>query len=147
MACFATPYGLRYAAHCFNRAYAQNNCPALIPAGGKLGVTSKTVGTKRPLTQKQIWAIRFHLDREGRLRDKALFDLAIDSKLRGYDLVKIKIGDVVAGTDVRTRAIVIQQKTSRPVQFELTSDVRATLLSWLERRCGSITDYLFPSRI
>src|SRR5690349_1889343 len=107
----------------------------------------KTVGTKRPLTQKQIWAIRFHLDREGRLRDKALFDLAIDSKLRGCDLVKIKIGDVVAGTDVRTRAIVIQQKTSRPVQFELTSDVRATLLSWLERRCGSITDYLFPSRI
>lgn len=56
----------------------------------------KTVGTKRPLTQKQIWAIRFHLDREGRLRDKALFDLAIDSKLRGCDLVKIKIGDVVA---------------------------------------------------
>lgn len=69
----------------------------------------KNVGTKRPLTQKQIWAIRFHLDREGRLRDKALFDLAIDSKLRGCDLVKIKIGDVVAGADSRTRAIVIQQ--------------------------------------
>ena len=63
------------------------------------------------------------------------------------DLVKIKIGDVVAGADVRTRAIVIQQKTNRPVQFELTSDVGATLLSWLERRCGSITDYLFSSRI
>ena len=74
----------------------------------------KNVGTKRPLTQKQIWAIRFHLDREGRLRDKALFDLAIDSKLRGCDLVKIKIGDVVAGPDIRNRATVIQQKTSRP---------------------------------
>ena len=74
----------------------------------------KNVGTKRPLTQKQIWAIRFHLDREGRLRDKALFDLAIDSKLRGCDLVKIKIGDVVAGADIRTRAIVIQQKTTPP---------------------------------
>lgn len=60
----------------------------------------KTVGAKRPLTQKQIWAIRFHLDREGRLRDKALFDLAIDSKLRGCDLVKIKIAVVVAGADV-----------------------------------------------
>ena len=107
----------------------------------------KTVGTKRPLTPKQIWAIRFHLDREGRLRDKALFDLAIDNKLRGCDLVKIKIGEVVVGSDVRHRAIVLQQKTSRPVQFELTADVRATLLSWLERRCGSITDYLFPSRI
>ena len=107
----------------------------------------KNIGTKRPLTQKQIWAIRFHLDREGRLRDKALFDLAIDSKLRGCDLVKIKIGDVVAGADVRTRAIVIQQKTNRPVQFELTADVRATLIAWLERRGGSTHEYLFPSRI
>ncbi|TXC73765.1 tyrosine-type recombinase/integrase [Sphingorhabdus soli] len=107
----------------------------------------KTVGTKRPLTQKQIWAIRFFLDREGRMRDRALFDLAIDSKLRGCDLVKIKIGDVVAGEDIRTRAIVIQQKTRRPVQFELTSDVRASLLSWLERRGGSTVDHLFPSRI
>ncbi|MBD3774828.1 MAG: tyrosine-type recombinase/integrase [Betaproteobacteria bacterium] len=94
-----------------------------------------------------MWAIRFHLDREGRLRDKALFDLAIDSKLRGCDLVKIRIGDVVAGSDVRTRAIVIQQKSNRPVQFELTADVRATLLSWLEHRGGTIGDYLFPSRI
>lgn len=60
----------------------------------------KNVGTKRPLTQKQIWAIRFHLDREERLRDKALLDLAIDSKLRECDLVKIEIGDVLAGADV-----------------------------------------------
>ncbi|MER9663819.1 tyrosine-type recombinase/integrase [Mesorhizobium sp. M0159] len=107
----------------------------------------KTVGTKRPLTQKQIWAIRFFVDREGRLRDRALFDLAIDSKLRGCDLVKIKIGDVVAGAEIRTRAIVVQQKTGRPVQFELTADVRASLLSWLERRGGAVADYLFPSRV
>jgi integrase len=107
----------------------------------------KTVGTKRPLTQKQIWAIRFFLDREGRLRDRALFDLAIDSKLRGCDLVKIKIGDLVAGDEVRTRAMVIQQKTGRPVQFELTSDVRASLLAWLERRGGSLDEHAFPSRI
>lgn len=107
----------------------------------------KNVGTKRPLTQKQIWATRFHLDREGRLRDRTLFDLAIDSKLRGCDLVKIRIGDVVAGGDVRNRATIIQQKTNRPVQFELTADVRATLLAWLERRGGSAGDYLFPSRM
>lgn len=107
----------------------------------------KTVGTKRPLTQKQIWAIRFFLDREGRLRDRALFDLAIDSKLRGCDLVKIKIGDLVAGDEIRTRAIVIQQKTSRPVQFELTSDVRASLFAWLERRGGALDEHAFPSRI
>ncbi|WP_447725900.1 tyrosine-type recombinase/integrase [Sphingomonas koreensis] len=107
----------------------------------------KTVGAKRPLTQKQIWAVRFFLDREGRLRDRALFDLAIDSKLRGCDLVKIKIGDLVSGVDIRTRAIVIQQKTGKPVQFELTADVRASLLAWLERRGGTTHDYAFPSRV
>lgn len=109
--------------------------------------SGKNVGTKRPLTQKQIWAIRFHLDHEKRLRDRALFDLALDSKLRGCDLVKIRIGDVVTGTDIRTRATVVQQKTGRPVQFELTADVRATLFAWLERRGGSVADFLFPSRI
>ena len=107
----------------------------------------KVVGTKRPLTQKQIWAVRFFLEREGRLRDRALFDLAIDSKLRGCDLVKIKIGDLVSGADIRTRAIVIQQKTGRPVQFELTADVRVSLLAWLERRGGAVGDYAFPSRV
>ena len=107
----------------------------------------RTAGTKRPLTQKQIWAVRFYLDREGRLRDRALFDLAIDSKLRGCDLVKIKIGDIVSGADIRTRAIVIQQKTGKPVQFELTADVRASLLTWLERRGGTVHDYAFPSRV
>ena len=107
----------------------------------------KMVGTKRPLTQKQIWAIRFYLDREERLRDRALFDLAIDSKLRGCDLVKLKIGDLVAGPDIRTRAIVIQQKTGRPVQFELTSDVRGSLASWLNRRGGTAHDFAFPSRL
>jgi hypothetical protein len=65
--------------------------------------TGKMVGTKRPLTQKQIWTVRFFLECEGRLRDRALFDLAIDSKLRGGDLVKIKIGDLVSGADIRSR--------------------------------------------
>jgi site-specific recombinase XerC len=75
----------------------------------------KKVGTKRPLTQKQIWAVRFVLDRERRVRDRALFDLAIDSKLRGCDLVKIRIRDLVTGPEIKTRAIVVQQKTGRPV--------------------------------
>lgn len=81
------------------------------------------------------------------MRDRTLFDLAIDSKLRGCDLVKIKIGDVVAGDEIRNRATVVQQKTNRPVQFELTGDVRATLIAWLERRGGCDADFLFPSRI
>ncbi|TIP10711.1 tyrosine-type recombinase/integrase [Mesorhizobium sp.] len=109
--------------------------------------TGKKVGTKRPFTQKQIWAIRFFLDRERRVRDRALFDLAIDSKLRGCDLIKIRIRDVVAGPEIRNGAIVVQQKTGRPVQFEITRDVRASLLTWLERRGGTVEDYAFPSRI
>ena len=80
-------------------------------------------------------------------RTELFFDLAIVSKLRGCDLVKIKNGNVVAGAYIRNRATVIQQKTNRPAQFELTADVRATLLAWLERRGGSTSDYLFPSRV
>lgn len=107
----------------------------------------RKVGAKRALKPRQIWAIRFFLDREGRLRDRALFDLAIDSKLRGCDLVKIKIGDLVAGPEIRNRAIVVQQKTGRPVQFELMTDARASLLAWLERRSGTLEDFAFPSRV
>ena len=107
----------------------------------------RKVGAKRALKLRQIWAIRFFLDREGRLRDRALFDLAIDSKLRGCDLVKIKIGTLVSGPDIRSRAMVIQQKTGRPVQFELMSDARASLLAWLERRGGTIDDFAFPSHV
>ena len=73
------------------------------------------------------------------MRDRALFDLAIDSKLRGCDLVKIKIGTLVAGPAIRYRSMVIQQKTGRPVQFEITADTRASLLAWLERRGGTIS--------
>ncbi|MEA1620095.1 integrase, partial [Erythrobacter sp. T5W1-R] len=86
----------------------------------------RTVDTKRPLTQKQIWVIRFFLDREERLRDRALFDLAIDSKLHGCDLVKLKIGDLVAGCEVRDRAMITQRKTGRLVQFEITADARSS---------------------
>lgn len=105
------------------------------------------VGAKRALEPKQVWAIRFFLDQHRRLRDRALFDLALDSKLRGCDVVKIKIGDVVSGGQVRSRAIVVQRKTGRPVQFELLSDALASLLAWLERRGGTVADYVFPRRI
>jgi hypothetical protein len=82
------------------------------------------VGAKRPLKPPDVWAIRFLLDEHRRLRDQALFDLAIDSKLRGCDIVKMKIGDIVAGGELRTRATVIQHKTGRPVQFELMTEAR-----------------------
>jgi integrase len=105
------------------------------------------LGAKRALKAKQVWAIRFWLDRERRLRDRAMFDLAIDSKLRGCDIVKIKISDLVSGGRVRSQAIVVQQKTGRLVQFELLEPARGSLLAWFECRGGALDDYAFPSRI
>jgi len=104
-------------------------------------------GGKLALKPQQVWAIRFGLDREGRLRDRAMSDLAIDSKLRACDVVKIKIGELISGGRVRSRAIVIQQKTRRRVQFELLEPARGSILAWLERRGGTLDDFVFPSRI
>ena len=75
-----------------------------------------------------------------------MFDLAIDSKLRGCDVVKVKISDLVSGGQVRSRAIVIQQKTDRPVQFELPEPTRSSMMAWLERRGGTLDEFVFPSR-
>lgn len=74
-----------------------------------------------------------------------MFDLAIDSKLRGCDLVKFKTGDLLAGSDIRNRAMVIQQKTGLPVQFEITADARSSLAAWLQRRGGTLADYVFQA--
>ena len=106
----------------------------------------RVIGAKRPLKPQQVWAILFWLDQHRRLRDRALFDFAIDSKLRGCDVVKVRIGDIVVGGRIRDRAVVVQQKTKRPVQFELVEPARKTLLAWLERRGGTLNDYVFPSR-
>ena len=104
------------------------------------------VGPKPPLKPKQVWAIRLHLQREMRLRDLAMFDLAVDSKLRGCDLVRLRTGQLVVNATVRQRATTIQQKTEKPVQFELTEQTRDSLLAWLVHRGGSRDDYVFPSR-
>lgn len=101
----------------------------------------RKLGAKRPLTPKQVWAVRFWLDQEQRLRDRAFFDLAIDSKLRGCDLVKVRINEVVSGGRIRARAIVVQQKTRRPVQFELLEAARGSLLT-----VEALEDFVFPSR-
>ena len=105
------------------------------------------VGAKRPLTPQQVWAIRFYLNHEDRTRDRALFDIAIDSKLRGCDVVKLRIGDVVLGTEIRRRATVVQQKTGQPVTFEITEDTRESLRAWLKLVDGRTEDPLFPSRL
>jgi integrase len=89
-------------------------------------------GPKPPLKPKQIWSIRTRLNLAARVRDAALFDLAIDSKLRGCDLVRLKIGDIALHGAMRSRATVVQRKTGRPVQFEITDQTRTTLLAWLK---------------
>lgn len=80
------------------------------------------------------------------MRDLALFNCAIDTKLRGCDLVKLRVSDVAPGGAIRPRATVIQQKTGRPVPFEITEPTREALANWLQRRGRSADDWLWPSR-
>src|SRR6516165_5957686 len=91
----------------------------------------RLIGQKRPLKPKDVWTIRVRLQLEGRKRDLAMFNLAIDSKLRGCDLVRVRVDDVCAGGGVRDRATVIQRKTGRPVQFEITEQTRSAIGEWL----------------
>ena len=80
----------------------------------------KIVGQKAPFKPKDIWALRVRLQMEKRARELALLNLGIDSKLRGCDLVALKVRDVCHGDQVASRAVVMQHKTQRPVQFEIT---------------------------
>jgi hypothetical protein len=90
----------------------------------------KLLGQKPPLKLKEIWAIRIRLQLGHRARELALFNLAIDSKLRGCDLVGLRVHDVVQGSHVAARAIVMQKKTQRPVQFEITEQSRDAVAAW-----------------
>ena len=90
----------------------------------------KLIGQKPPLKLKEIWAIRIRLQLDHRARELALFNLAIDSKLRGCDLVGLHVRDVFQGSHVVPRAIVMQKKTQRPVQFEITEQTREAVGAW-----------------
>jgi site-specific recombinase XerC len=107
----------------------------------------KLVGQKIPLRPKDIWAIRVRLQMEKRLRELALFNLGFDSKLRGCDLVSLRVRDVCHGERVATRAMVMQRKTQRPVQFEITSPTREAVEAWIRLAGLKSEDFLFPSRI
>jgi integrase len=107
----------------------------------------KLVGQKMPLKLKDIWAIRVRLQLSERTRDLALFDLAIDSKLRACDIVKLRVRDVSHGDRIAARAIVMQQKTQRPVQFEITEQTREAVSAWIRRVSLRSEDFLFPSRV
>ena len=107
----------------------------------------KLLGQKPPLKLKEIWAIRIRLQLDRRSRELALFNLAIDSKLRGCDLVGLRVHDVVQGSQVARRAIVMQKKTQRPVQFELTEQTRDAVAAWIATAHLKPEQYLFPSRM
>lgn len=107
----------------------------------------KLVGQKAPLKLKDIWAIRIRLQLGHRTRELALFDLGLDSKLRGCDLVKLRLRDISHGDRISSRAIVLQQKTSLPVQFEITQPTREAVGAWVKEANLGANDYLFPSRV
>lgn len=107
----------------------------------------RLIGQKAPLKPKHVWAIRQQLKTVGRVRDLALFNCALDAKLRAGDLVRLRVSDVAPGGVVRVRSTVIQQKTGRrPVPFEITEPTRDSLVPWLKLRGRRADDWLFPSR-
>lgn len=105
----------------------------------------KLTGQKRPFTLKQIWEIRIRLQIAGRTCDLALFNLGIDSKLRGCDLVRLRVSDVAHGDQILSRTKVIQKKTGRPASFELTPETRGVLRGWIAEAGLSAGDFVLQS--
>jgi len=106
----------------------------------------KLVGQKLPLKLQEIWAIRIRLQLANNIRDLALFNLAIDSKLRGCDLVKLKVSDISHGSSILKRAMIMQQKTKQPVQFEITDQTKIAVSNLISHKALKYDDYLFQSR-
>jgi site-specific recombinase XerC len=120
----------------------------ILPAGRSCPWNKgKLVGQKAPLRLNEIWAIRVRLQLYHRVRELALFNLAIDSKLRACDLVQLRIHDVCHGDHVASRAIVMHQKTQQPVQFEITAMTRQSVSEWISAAALKENGFLFPSRI
>ena len=117
------------------------------PTGHQPWNKGRLVGQKAPLRLRDIWAIRVRLQLRHAARDLALFDLAIDSKLRVCDLVKLQVRDIAHGDRVAQRATVLQQKTQRPVQFEITEQTRAAISAWMAQASLQQDAFLFPSRL
>src|SRR5947199_9131336 len=106
----------------------------------------KLTGAKPPLRPKHVWSIRTKLQIEGRARDLALFNLAIDSKLRGCDVVAVKVDDVAPNGYAVDRASVRQKKTGRPVRFELTEPTRQAIDDYIKLAGKKPGEFLFTGR-
>jgi integrase len=107
----------------------------------------KLVGQKLPLKLEEIWSIRARLEIDNNLRELTMFNLALDSKLRACDFVKLKVRDIAHGATVQSRALLIQQKTKRPVQFEIITKTKKTLVAWIKEQSLKSDYYLFASRV
>ena len=107
----------------------------------------KVIGQRPPLKLKEVWAIRIRLQLANRIRDLAMFNLAIDSKLRSCDLVKLTVRNISRGSGISHRAMVMQQKTKQPVQFEITEQTRNSIKRLIEYDGLDMDSYLFLSRI
>ena len=121
--------------------------PMIVPQPTHTRRTGKPTGQKPPLQPKEVWAIRVRLQIAGRSRDLALFNLAVDSKLRGCDLVHLKVSDIAQLGQARARAMIIQKKTKTPVRFEITAPTREAVNAWIRQAGLTDGDWLFPSRI
>ena len=121
------------------------NLPAVQP---KLIAWNKgrIIGQKLPLLPKHVWAIRVRLEIAKNLRDLALFNMAIYSKLRGCDLVKLKVSDVYSAGRMKERTSVLQSKTKKPVRFEITDGTRKSILRWLDDPLMVGSQFLWPGR-
>lgn len=107
----------------------------------------RPTGAKLALKPFHVWGIRVRLQVGRRTRDLALFDLALDSKLRGCDLLRLRVSDLLTSGGVKRRVLIVQQKTGRPVQFEVTDQARTSIAAWVESKRLAGDDWLFPSRM
>jgi integrase len=106
----------------------------------------KRIGQRRPVRLEQVWAIRVRLELSGNIKELALFNMAIDSMLRACDLVKLLVRDICHGDEIQSRAQVIQKKTHKPVQFEITQKTRNAVKNLIDQEGLTFDDYLFKSR-
>ena len=125
------------------RDHENHSLTAPQPAAWNKG---KLIGAKPPLRPKHVWSIRTKLQIEGRTRDLAMFNVAIDSKLRGSDVVALKVEDVAPNGYAVERATVRQKKTGQPVRFELTEQTRQALDEYVRAFSKKGGEFLFASR-
>jgi len=123
-----------------------SNLIAFLPARKRPWNKGRLTGQKPPLQPKHVWAIRTRLQLANKTRDLALFNLAIDSKLRGCDVVRLLAEEIAPNGVCVDRATIRQRKTGRPVRFEITEQTRQSVIAHLKDKHPDHSPYLFPSR-